>query len=67
MIGIPVPVPTGMQVTCTCKRHIQGILCDHIAAHVEVTGKWKLEDLVHVRNTADFYRSQYPVLSQNMV
>ena len=30
---------TGMMHTCTCRRHIHGLLCEHIVAHlVEVGG-----------------------------
>ena len=51
---------TGMQVTCTCNRHLQGIICDHVAAHVDEVGIWRLENLVHRRDTMSFYKSQYP-------
>ena len=49
-----------MHVTCTCNRHLQGIICDHVAAHVDEVGIWHLEDLVHRRDTMTFYKSQYP-------
>ena len=53
-------VTTGMKVHCTCNRHLQGILCDHVAAHVESVGLWQLETLVHPRNSGKHYKSQYP-------
>ena len=51
---------TGMMVTCSCKRDYQGILCDHVAAHVQHVGLWQLEDLVHERDTMVYYKAQYP-------
>ena len=54
-------VISGMMATCTCKRHIHGILCDHVAAHIEAVGDNLLEDFVHVRDTMIYYRSQYPL------
>ena len=53
-------VTSGMKVTCTCNRHIQGILCDHVAAHIEHVGEWQLENFVHERDTMAKYKSQYP-------
>ena len=53
-------VSSGMKVTCTCKRHIQSILCDHVAAHIEHLGQWQLVDFVHKRDTMAKYKSQYP-------
>ena len=51
---------TGMRYTCTCGRYKHGIVCDHLVRHVIEAGQWKLEELVHQRDTNDFYRSQYP-------
>ena len=60
-IMISSAISCGMKVTCTCKRHIQGILCDHVAAHIQEVGDWQLEQFVHNRHTMQYYKSQYPV------
>ena len=49
-----------MAVRCTCKREVQGILYDHVAAHAVFVGDWRLEDLVHERDKLQYYRGQYP-------
>ena len=51
---------SGMMATCSCLRYKQGILCDHVAAHIETVGGWSLEQFVHNRDTLAFYKSQYP-------
>ena len=49
-----------MMATCSCLRYKQGILCDHVAAHIETIGGSSLEQFVHKRDTLTFYKSQYP-------
>ena len=53
---------TGMLVKCTCKRNLNGTLCDHVAAHAEHAGLWELETLVHQRDQMPYYKAQYPSL-----
>ena len=53
---------SGMLVKCTCKRNLNGTLCDHVGAHAEDTGLWELETLVHQRDQMPYYKAQYPSL-----
>ena len=53
---------SGMSVKCTCKRNLNGSLCDHVAAHAEHTGIYELENLVHPRDQMQYYKAQYPSL-----
>ena len=50
---------TGVRYTCTCKRHLHGLLCDHVYKHVTATSKFKLREIVHRRYLMGFYKSQY--------
>ena len=52
---------TGMKGECTCLRHKQGILCDHLYAHIQEAGGYNVTEFVHERDTQKFYAKQYPV------
>ena len=50
---------TGVGYSCTCKRHLHGLICDHVYKHVTCTSKFKWKDIVHKKDFMKFYKSQY--------
>ena len=51
----------GMRGECSCLRHQQGILCDHLYSHLVAVGGYNVVDFVHERDTMEYYVKQYPI------
>ena len=43
----------GMRGECSCLRHQQGILCDHLYSHLVAVGGYNVIDFLHERDTIE--------------